>query len=91
MMDLQWYDMVGFAGTFLILAAYFALQVRKLDGHGVAYSLLNLLGAAGILVSVVYARTMNWPVFTIEAAWMVISLYGIWFAAKNRFGKPAAK
>jgi len=91
MMDLQWYDMVGFVGTFTILVAYFALQVRKLDGHGVTYSLLNLLGAAGILVSVVYAKVLNWPVITIETAWMLISLYGIWFAAKARFGKSSAK
>lgn len=91
MMDLQWWDMVGFAGTFIILAAYFGLQVRKLDGNGVLYSILNLVGAGGILVSVIYASTMNWPVFTIELAWMLISLYGIWNSAKNRFAKPAIK
>ncbi|KFN41336.1 CBU_0592 family membrane protein [Arenimonas oryziterrae] len=89
-MSLQWYDFVGFAGTFVILAAYFGLQVRKLDGNGALYSILNLLGAGGILVSVVYATQMNWPVFTIELAWMVISLYGIWFSLKRRFAsKPA--
>mgnify|MGYP003432045527 FL=1 len=91
MMDLQWWDMVGFAGTCIILAAYFGLQVRKLDGNGVLYSILNLVGAGGILVSVIYASTMNWPVFTIELAWMLISLYGIWNSAKNRFAKPAIK
>ncbi len=90
-MDLQWYDFIGFVGTFVILAAYFGLQVRKLDGNGVLYSILNLVGAAGILVSVIYAKAMNWPVFTIEAAWMVISLYGIWFAAKSRLARPAVK
>jgi paired small multidrug resistance pump len=89
MMSLQWYDFVGFAGTFVILAAYFGLQVRRLNGNGVLYSLLNLLGAAGILVSVVYADKINWPVLTIEAAWMLISLYGIWNSAKSRFAKPA--
>jgi paired small multidrug resistance pump len=89
MMNLQWYDFIGFAGTFVILAAYFGLQVRKLDGNGALYSVLNLLGAAGILVSVVYAEKMNWPVLTIEAAWMLISLYGIWHSAKSRFAKPA--
>ena len=88
MMSLQWFDFVGFAGTFVILAAYFGLQVRKLDGHGALYSILNLLGAAGILVSVVYAEKMNWPVFSIEFAWIVISLYGIAFSLKRRFAKP---
>jgi paired small multidrug resistance pump len=87
MMDLQWYDFVGFAGTFVILAAYFGLQVRKLNGNGALYSILNLLGAVGILVSVVYAKAMNWSVFTIELAWILISLYGIWNSAKTRFAR----
>ena len=91
MMNLQWFDFIGFAGTFVILAAYFGLQVRKLDGNGALYSILNLLGAAGILVSVVYAEKMNWPVFTIELAWMVISLYGIWNSAKSRLSRPTIK
>ena len=89
MLDLQWFDFVGFAGVLLVLAAYFLLQTSQMRGDGVPFSLLNMVGAGGILVSVVYAEKMNWPVLFIEAAWILISLYGIWHAMQRRFtGTP---
>ena len=78
MLSLKWFDFVGFAGVLLVLLAYLALQTQKLRGDGMAYSLLNLFGAAGILIPVVYAEQMNWSVLFIETAWIAISLYGMW-------------
>lgn len=75
-MNLAWYDLVGLLGTLLILAAYFLLQVRRLSGTGVVYPTLNLFGAAGILVSLL--GTFNLSVFLLEAAWILVSAYGIW-------------
>jgi paired small multidrug resistance pump len=74
-MNLQWYDWVGFAGTFMILAAFFLLQADRLQGRGLAYQLINLLGAGGVLVSLL--GKFNAPVFVLELAWMLISAYGI--------------
>lgn len=89
-MDLKWFDFVGFAGVLLVLLAYLALQTERLSGSGMMYSVLNLFGAAGILVPVVYADQMNWSVFFIEAAWIAISLYGMWHAMKRKIKpKPA--
>ncbi len=82
MMNLQWYDWVGFAGTFMILAAFFLLQAGRLQGRGLAYQLLNLLGAGGVLVSL--WGKFNAPVFVLELAWMLISVYGIARSAKSR-------
>jgi paired small multidrug resistance pump len=92
-MDLKWFDFVGFAGVLLVLLAYLALQTERLSGNGMMYSVLNLFGAAGILVPVVYADQMNWSVLFIEAAWIAISLYGMWQATKRTLKpkpKPAA-
>ena len=91
MMNLQWYDFAGFVGTFVILAAYFGLQVRRLHGNGATYALLNLIGAIGILISVAYAPTMNWSVLFIECAWILISVYGLWNSARTRLSRPAIK
>ena len=91
MLELKWYDFVGFAGVILVLLAYAALQARKMSGDGVMYSLLNLIGAAGILVPVWYAPEMNWSVLFIETAWIGISAYGLWTWAtrKSRRGPDA--
>ena len=89
MLDLHWWDFVGFAGVLLVLAAYFLLQTARMRGDGIAYSLINMVGAASILVPVIYAKQMNWSVFLIEAAWIAISVYGIWHAMQRRL-KAAA-
>ena len=88
MLALKWYDFVGFAGVLLVLLAYGALQARRLSGDGAMYSLLNLIGAAGILVPVWYAPEMNWSVLFIEVAWIAISAYGLWNWATRRAGPP---
>ena len=88
MMSLQWFDFIGFAGVMMVLLAYLALQTDRLDGHGFRYSMLNLLGAAGILVPVVYADKINFSVLFIEGAWIAISAYGIWHALKRKIVKP---
>ena len=93
MMDLQWFDFVGFVGVIMVLFAYLALQAERLSGNGFTYSLLNLLGAAGILVPVLYAEHWNWSVIFIEGAWIAISLYGMWHSLTRRIAprdKPAA-
>ena len=88
MFDLAWYDFVGFAGVLMVLGAYAGQQTRRLSGDGIAYSLLNAVGAAGILVPVWYAETMNWSVLFIETVWIAISLYGMWTALTRK--RPAA-
>ncbi len=74
-LELAWYDMVGLVGTAIILLGFFLLQAGRLAGTGLVYQLINLFGAAGILVSLI--GKFNLPVFLLEAAWMAVSLYGI--------------
>ena len=81
-MDLQWNDWVGLLGTVMILGAFVLLQARKLSGTGLTYQLLNLFGAAGILVSLL--GKFNLPVFLLESAWVAVSAYGIVRSFKAR-------
>jgi hypothetical protein len=74
-MNLQWYDWVGILGTLMVLAAFFLLQAGKIHGNRLAYQLLNLLGAVGVLLSL--QGKFNIAVFMLEAAWVAISVYGI--------------
>jgi paired small multidrug resistance pump len=72
---LQWYDVVGLAGSAAILLGFFLLQAGRLRGTGLTYQMLNLFGALGVLVSLV--GTFNLSVFLLEMAWVGVSAYGI--------------
>ena len=74
-LELAWYDWVGLLGTVTILLGFMMLQAGRLEGTGLIYQLINLFGAAGILVSLM--GSFNLSVFLLEAAWMAVSLYGI--------------
>ena len=74
-MNLQWFDWVGILGTLMTLGAFFLLQAGKIHGNRLAYQLLNLVGAACVLVSLL--GKFNISVFLLEATWVVISIYGI--------------
>ena len=87
-MNLQWYDWIGLLGTLMVLAAFFLLQAGRLSGTGITYQLLNLLGAGGVLVSLL--GQFNVSVFFLELAWMLISAYGIARSFKARGTAPPA-
>jgi hypothetical protein len=81
-MNLQWYDWIGILGTSMVLVAFLLLQSRRLHGNGIAYQLLNLFGAGGVLVSL-WDR-FNPSVFVLELVWVAISAYGIVRSLKAR-------
>jgi hypothetical protein len=75
-------DAVGMLGALLIVAAYFLLQTGRLAAHSVTFSLVNGLGAAAILFSLVF--DFNLAAFAIEFFWLLISLYGLYRAFAGR-------
>ncbi len=86
-LELAWYDWVGLLGTAMILGGFALLQAGKLSGTGLVYQLLNLFGAAGVLVSLL--GTFNLSVFLLEAAWVAVSIYGIARSFKAKSQAPA--
>ena len=69
------YDVLGNIGVFLIILPYFLLQIRKLSSESLLYSILNVLGASLIIVSLLF--DFNLSAFIMEAFWVIISLIGI--------------
>ena len=65
----------------LVAVSYTHLDVYKRQ------QLLNLLGAIGILLSLL--GKFNLPVFLLEIAWVVVSLYGIARSFKAKKTTPA--
>lgn len=74
-MTYAWYDIVGTIGVAVIILIYVFLQIGKIRSEQLAYSLLNGIGAAMILVSLWFAP--NLPSIVVESFWLLISLFGI--------------
>ena len=84
-MTLQWFDYVGFAGAALIVLAYFLVQSGRLRGDGLGNQTFNALGALGVIMSLLLG-SFNGPAFTLELAWLLISLYGMVGGARRKRG-----
>jgi len=69
------YDIVGFIGTLVLIAAYFANQQRWLPSDDWRFPFANLVGAVLILFSLFFE--WNYPSVVIEFFWIAISLWGI--------------
>ncbi|EIL99350.1 hypothetical protein RHOFW104T7_10055 [Rhodanobacter thiooxydans] len=75
-MNFFWYDWAGYLGVALVLLAFFLLQERKLQGSGLAYQLMNVLGAIGVMLSLGFGN-FNLAAFIMQVAWLLIGSYGI--------------
>jgi hypothetical protein len=89
MSTLFWYDWAGFVGVLLVLLAFLLLQAHRLHGNGLTYQLMNVLGALGVTLSLVFG-SFNLSAFLLELAWMAIGVYGIVRGARRRAGKGTA-
>jgi paired small multidrug resistance pump len=78
-------DFLGYVGVLMVLIAYTLQQARRIDGNGLAYPSINLLGALLILASLMYKPNM--PAIVMEAAWAIVSIVAIVFVFKAKAKK----
>ena len=69
-------DFLGNVGVVVLMITYLMLQLNKLRSDGLAYSLLNAIGASLIVVSLLY--DFNLSALLMEVFWVLISLLGIY-------------
>lgn len=77
-------EMLGLLGAALILLAYAGVQLKKLDPHRPRALLLNLTGAALVLVSLYFE--FNLAAAILEGAWVLIAIWGLldWWRGRSR-------
>lgn len=90
MTTLFWHDWAGYIGVVLVLLAFLLLQAHKLHGNGLTYQLMNVFGALGVLLSLVFG-SFNTSAFVMEAVWLLISIYGIVRGLRLRREKRAGE
>jgi hypothetical protein len=66
---------VGWIGTFLILAAYLMVSIKKIGPTSKTYQFLNLFGAVGVGVNSLIHYAL--PSVGINLAWMLIAIYAL--------------
>lgn len=74
-MTYRWHDLVGNIGVLMILISYLLLQLGRLKVTNLGYSVVNGVGALFILITLLFE--FNLSAFIVEAAWFLISLFGI--------------
>ncbi|HAQ71838.1 hypothetical protein N9A49_00645 [Salibacteraceae bacterium] len=80
-------DWIGTVGVFVLLLAYFLVALNVIDSKGLAYILLNLVGA---VVAGFASYFLNyWPFIILEGAWTAVSLYSLVEYFRTR-GNPLA-
>jgi hypothetical protein len=85
---MPWYDMVGFFGVFSYLFSYWLLQSRRLGVDSYRYSLLNLIGALALLISLLY--NLNLPSLFAQVMWMIISLMGLYKTKQHKTARTTS-
>lgn len=79
---MEWHDLLGILGGFMIVMMYFLLQTGRVTSSGFPYLFLNGIGALLILLSLLV--DFNLSAFVIELFWLLISLFGLFQWYKKR-------
>ncbi len=83
MTTIMWHDWAGYIGVLLVLLAFLLLQANKLHGNSLTYQLMNIIGAMGVMLSLIFG-TFNAPAFVMEAAWAAIGIFGVFRGMRVR-------
>jgi hypothetical protein len=69
------WHLIGLAGMFIVVSAYWRLTDGKLKSSDKQYHLLNLTGAILLIVSLLF--NFNLGSFVIEVFWIIIAVKGL--------------
>ena len=68
-------DILGWTGTFLFLAAYLLVSIKKVDGDSILFQAMNII--AGILLAINTFYWKAYPSLGLNAAWIGIGLFAL--------------
>ncbi len=73
--SLTFVDLIGSLGALIVVAAYFATQMRVMNSEDLAFPVVNLIGSVLIVFSLL--QNFNLASMLIEGFWIIISVIGI--------------
>ncbi|BCB88293.1 CBU_0592 family membrane protein [Phytohabitans suffuscus] len=84
---MTFFDLIEIGGSLLIVSAFAAAQLGRLDGHSFAYLLLNLTGSA--VLAVIALTHRSWGFLLLEATWAVVSAVSLVTLLRRPRPRPA--
>jgi hypothetical protein len=79
----MFYQVISIIGAVLILVAYAALQLNRLQADTVAFQTLNLFG--GIFLCITAVAMLQYGFILVEGLWAVLSAAGLWRVVTRRW------
>ncbi len=76
------YQIVSLVGAILILFAFGAQQLRRLEAATPAYQSLNFFGGICLFIAAIASRQLGFVL--LEGTWTVASAYGLWNVVRGR-------
>lgn len=70
------FQVVSIVGAILILAAFTAQQLQRLDAETKTYQMLNLIGGFCLCTAAIAVRQYGF--IMLEGSWTVVSAWGVW-------------
>jgi hypothetical protein len=70
------YQLISLIGAVLILGAFAAAQMRKLEHQSVPYQLMNLAG--GVCLCIAAVAALQYGFILLEGSWAILSAHGLW-------------
>jgi hypothetical protein len=68
-------DILGWVGTFLFLAAYLLVSIKKVDGDSLLYQVMNIVAGILLVINTLYWKA--YPSLGLNAAWIGIGLFAL--------------
>jgi NADH:ubiquinone oxidoreductase subunit 6 (subunit J) len=69
------YQLISLIGAILILFAFAAVQMRRMESQSVSYQSLNLAG--GVCLCIAAVASMQYGFILLEGSWAVLSAHGL--------------
>lgn len=85
-MDL--YTAIGLGGVGFYVASYGLVQIGKMDGNGVVYSVMNVIAASMVLVSLF--QDFNLASMVTQVTWIAVGVMGLALRARRNLQNPGA-
>ena len=75
-------NLIGWAGSAAVIAAYILVSLNRLKGDSVPYQLLNLVGGAFLIVNTIYWGA--YPSAVVNLVWVGIAIFALTHVARRK-------